>query len=55
MRNSRWLFVPVLLAICACPAPSLAGYIYAVIDPAGSDGEEVDVNIHTASSAIPGA
>jgi hypothetical protein len=44
MRISRWLFVPVLLAFFACPAPARAGYVYAIIDPAGSDGEEVDVN-----------
>ena len=55
MRSSRWLYVPVLLAVCACPAPAVAGYIYAVIDPSGSDGSEVDVNGLNASGQAAGS
>ena len=55
MRNSRWLFVPVVLAVCACPAPAVAGYVYAVIDPAGSNDLEVNVNGLNASGQATGS
>ena len=55
MRNSRWLFVPVVLAVCACPAPAVAGFVYAVIDPTGSNGLEVDVNGLNASGQATGS
>jgi hypothetical protein len=54
MRNSRWLFVPVLLAVCAYPAPAGADFVYAVIDPSGNDGTDLGITGLNASGQATG-